>query len=361
MSGLVVWQGPDVTVARVGPKTLAVGSLGEVDQLVQVRLGTAAGSEDRGSAACSDFRTLDPGQRAPPRLAQPERSDDHVSARFSRRSCSSASPLARSGIDPDDTGQGAFAPPGESMRPRRKSWPPACKMNRAAGSLFPAPISSSRPNRPKWSRRTKPSNCTSISRKARPGCSCNASPKSSLHLRSAPLAISAVLSRALHVPVVIALDPRSCAVASRLAAEPTHTTISSTSNRSIRRSSSSCATPRRATSPATPFIRRKCPHSLGQQPRPASPKRKNFCARRHYGLKIWDAYRPLAAQMELWQRTHDGTFVADPLDGNGSLHTWGVAVDATLVDEDGAMWPCRPASTNSRPRRSCIITATIPS
>jgi hypothetical protein len=40
VSGLVVWQRPDVTVARVGPKTLAVGSLGEVDTLVQVRLGT---------------------------------------------------------------------------------------------------------------------------------------------------------------------------------------------------------------------------------------------------------------------------------------------------------------------------------
>lgn len=40
VSGLVIFQGPDVTVARVGPKTLAVGSLGEVDQLIQVRLGT---------------------------------------------------------------------------------------------------------------------------------------------------------------------------------------------------------------------------------------------------------------------------------------------------------------------------------
>ncbi len=40
VSGLAVWQRPDVTVARVGPKTLAVGSLGEVDHLVQVRLGT---------------------------------------------------------------------------------------------------------------------------------------------------------------------------------------------------------------------------------------------------------------------------------------------------------------------------------
>ncbi len=42
VSGLVIWQGPNVTVARVGPKTLAVGSLDEVDQLVEVRLGVRA-------------------------------------------------------------------------------------------------------------------------------------------------------------------------------------------------------------------------------------------------------------------------------------------------------------------------------
>lgn len=40
VSGLVVWQRPQTTVARIGPRTLAVGSLGEVDKLVQVRLGT---------------------------------------------------------------------------------------------------------------------------------------------------------------------------------------------------------------------------------------------------------------------------------------------------------------------------------
>ena len=64
-------------------------------------------------------------------------------------------------------------------------------------------------------------------------------------------------------------------------------------------------------------------------------KAQKFLRSRHYGLKIWDAYRPMAAQVELWERTHDGAFVADPLSGNGSLHTWGVAVDATLVDEKG--------------------------
>ncbi|MGI8890152.1 MAG: hypothetical protein ACR2G0_05135 [Chthoniobacterales bacterium] len=40
VTGLVIWEGKEVTVARLGPKTLAVGSLGEVDRLVQVRLGT---------------------------------------------------------------------------------------------------------------------------------------------------------------------------------------------------------------------------------------------------------------------------------------------------------------------------------
>ena len=39
VSGLVIWQGPNVTVARVGPKTLAVGSSDEVNHMVEVRLG----------------------------------------------------------------------------------------------------------------------------------------------------------------------------------------------------------------------------------------------------------------------------------------------------------------------------------
>jgi zinc D-Ala-D-Ala dipeptidase len=54
-----------------------------------------------------------------------------------------------------------------------------------------------------------------------------------------------------------------------------------------------------------------------------------------YRLKIWDAYRPMAVQMELWRVTKKAEFVADPLEGDGSLHTWGVAVDVTLVDSKG--------------------------
>jgi D-alanyl-D-alanine dipeptidase len=55
----------------------------------------------------------------------------------------------------------------------------------------------------------------------------------------------------------------------------------------------------------------------------------------HYGLKIWDAYRPLGAQAQLWQLFQNAAFVANPGDGRGSLHTWGAAVDATLVDDKG--------------------------
>lgn len=64
-------------------------------------------------------------------------------------------------------------------------------------------------------------------------------------------------------------------------------------------------------------------------------KAQRYLEARHYGLKIWDAYRPFAAQMKLWQSSHNGAFVANPESGHGSLHTWGVAVDATLVDSKG--------------------------
>ncbi|MDP9292563.1 MAG: M15 family metallopeptidase [Verrucomicrobiota bacterium] len=55
---------------------------------------------------------------------------------------------------------------------------------------------------------------------------------------------------------------------------------------------------------------------------------------RGYGLKIWDAYRPAAAQEVLWRTIKNAAYVGDPAKG-GSLHAWGVAVDATLVDKSG--------------------------
>ena len=53
-----------------------------------------------------------------------------------------------------------------------------------------------------------------------------------------------------------------------------------------------------------------------------------------YGLKIWDAYRPPAAQQALWELSRDRSFVASPENGH-AIHTWGAAVDATLVDATG--------------------------
>ena len=54
--------------------------------------------------------------------------------------------------------------------------------------------------------------------------------------------------------------------------------------------------------------------------------------RYQYGLKIWDAYRPASVQAQLWEASHNSDYVANPEIGAGSLHTWGIAVDATLVD-----------------------------
>src|SRR5437588_5255672 len=59
-----------------------------------------------------------------------------------------------------------------------------------------------------------------------------------------------------------------------------------------------------------------------------------------YRLKIWDAYRPKEAQELLWRYAQKDEFVADPGKGFGSMHSYGVSVDATMVDDwsqDAAM------------------------
>ena len=59
---------------------------------------------------------------------------------------------------------------------------------------------------------------------------------------------------------------------------------------------------------------------------------QTFLRRYQFGLKIWDAYRPVAVQTKLWNVSHNSDYVANPESGIGSLHSWGIAVDATLVD-----------------------------
>ena len=62
---------------------------------------------------------------------------------------------------------------------------------------------------------------------------------------------------------------------------------------------------------------------------------QNYLQVRGFRLKIWDAYRPKEAHEQLWQFLPNNDFVANPADGMGSLHTWGVAVDATIVYLNG--------------------------
>jgi D-alanyl-D-alanine dipeptidase len=64
----------------------------------------------------------------------------------------------------------------------------------------------------------------------------------------------------------------------------------------------------------------------------ALTKAQTTLRRYQYGLKIWDAYRPVAVQTKLWNALHNSDYVANPEIGVGSLHSWGIAVDATLVD-----------------------------
>ena len=59
---------------------------------------------------------------------------------------------------------------------------------------------------------------------------------------------------------------------------------------------------------------------------------QRFLRRRAHGLKIWDAYRPRSVQVQLWRAAPANDYIADPETAIGSLHTWGVAVDATLVN-----------------------------
>lgn len=51
------------------------------------------------------------------------------------------------------------------------------------------------------------------------------------------------------------------------------------------------------------------------------------------GLKIFDGYRPLSVQKEMWKIMPDSRYVADP--AKGSRHNRGAAVDVTLVDSLG--------------------------
>jgi D-alanyl-D-alanine dipeptidase len=51
------------------------------------------------------------------------------------------------------------------------------------------------------------------------------------------------------------------------------------------------------------------------------------------GLKIWDGFRPVAAQWKFWELVPDERYVSDPR--KGGRHTRGTAVDLTLITREG--------------------------
>ncbi len=53
-----------------------------------------------------------------------------------------------------------------------------------------------------------------------------------------------------------------------------------------------------------------------------------------FGLKIWDAYRPVEAQFKLWSICPNSDFVANPNNGY-SNHSRGNTIDVTMVTLDG--------------------------
>lgn len=55
------------------------------------------------------------------------------------------------------------------------------------------------------------------------------------------------------------------------------------------------------------------------------------------GLKIWDGFRPIAAQWKFWELIPDERYVSDPR--KGGRHTRGTAVDLTLITQDGQELP----------------------
>jgi zinc D-Ala-D-Ala dipeptidase len=75
---------------------------------------------------------------------------------------------------------------------------------------------------------------------------------------------------------------------------------------------------------------------------------QKFLEKRGYGLKIWDAYRPKAAQAQLWKAIGNQAYVADPKN-IGSMHTRGAAVDVTLVDGSGREVPMPTEFDNFTP------------
>ncbi|MFA5134178.1 MAG: M15 family metallopeptidase [Patescibacteria group bacterium] len=66
-------------------------------------------------------------------------------------------------------------------------------------------------------------------------------------------------------------------------------------------------------------------------------------------LKVWDAYRPLSVQKQMWQAVPDERYIGNP--ATGPFHTRAAAIDCTVVDEQGRQLPM-PTSFDKFSRRA---------
>jgi zinc D-Ala-D-Ala dipeptidase len=71
-------------------------------------------------------------------------------------------------------------------------------------------------------------------------------------------------------------------------------------------------------------------------------------AKRGLGLKVYDCYRPLSIQRQMWRLFPNPRYVANPR--TGSKHNRGAAVDLTLVDRNGNELEMPTAFDNFTPR-----------
>ena len=63
-------------------------------------------------------------------------------------------------------------------------------------------------------------------------------------------------------------------------------------------------------------------------------KANQYFCEQGFKIKIFDCYRPLDAQKQMWAKVPKATYVANPYDG-GSIHNKGAAIDLTLVTLEG--------------------------
>jgi|TARA_R100000479_G_scaffold33554_2_gene13846 D-alanyl-D-alanine dipeptidase len=63
-------------------------------------------------------------------------------------------------------------------------------------------------------------------------------------------------------------------------------------------------------------------------------KANQYFCEKGYKIKLYDCYRPLDVQKQMWAKVPRATYVANPYDG-ASVHNRGAAVDITLVTLEG--------------------------